>query len=63
LREAMERWNSHVDELGLLYIALARLFDKPAEAVKLADEITSLAESLGVDGFVEFFKEAAAPSS
>jgi nitrate reductase delta subunit len=49
-----------VDELGLLYIALARLFDKPAEAVKLTDEITSLAESLGVDGFAEFFKEAAA---
>jgi hypothetical protein len=54
---------SHEDEMGLLYIALARLFDKPAEAVKLADKITSLAESLGVDGFVEFFKEAAAPSS
>ncbi len=48
-----------MDELGLLYIALARLFDKPAEAVKLADEITSLAESLGVDGFAEFFEEAA----
>ncbi len=55
--------DGHVDEIGLLYIALARLFDKPAEAVKLADEITSLAETLGVDGFAEFFKEAAAPSS
>jgi nitrate reductase delta subunit len=51
---------SHIDEIGLLYIALARLFDKPAEAVKLADEIVSLAESLGVDGFAEFFKEAVA---
>jgi len=51
---------SHIDEIGLLYIALARLFDKPAEAVKLADEIASLAELLGVDGFAEFFKEAAA---
>ena len=47
----------HVDEIGLLYIALARLFDKPLEAVGLAPDITSLAEALGVAGFAEFFKE------
>jgi nitrate reductase delta subunit len=28
--------------------------------VKLAEEVTSPAESLGVDGFAEFFKEATA---
>jgi|GEM_PF-1683474 len=47
-----------LDGVGLLYIALARLFDKPAEAVKLADEITSLAESLGISGLADFFREA-----
>ncbi len=47
-----------LDGVGILYIALARLFDKPAEAVKLADEITSLAESLGISGLADFFREA-----
>ncbi len=45
------------DEIGLLYLALARLFDKPEEAVKLMSDIISLSEALGVTGFAEFFTE------
>jgi len=48
----------YADEVGLLYIALARLFDKPVEAAKLASDITALAEAFGIAGFAEFFKEA-----